>query len=75
MERYLIHKNGRDIEKTKSLFDYLIKKYIPRWVQDFFKFLIREVSNFEIFKIIYFKILKLINDFIILFQARLSAFL
>ena len=75
MERYLITNKGRDVEKTKNLFDYLIRKFIPKWIRDFLRFLMEEVSNFEIFKTIYLKILKALNELLNLFQARLSAVL
>ncbi len=62
MERYLITNKGRDVEPTRNLFDYLVRKFIPKWIRDFLRFLMEEISNFEIFKIIYFKILKIISD-------------
>lgn len=73
MQRYLITNNGRDVETTKGLFDYLIRKFIPKWIREFIRFLLEEVSNFEIFKNIYLKILKFLNHWLNLFQARLSA--
>jgi hypothetical protein len=62
MERYLITNQGRDVEPTQNLFDYLVRKFIPKWIRDLLRFLREEVSIFEIFKNIYFKILKTISD-------------
>ena len=75
MERFLISNHGKDVERTNSLLDYLIRKYIPKWIRDFLKFLKNEVTNFEIFKTIYLKILKIVSDLLNLFQANLSALL
>lgn len=75
MDRYLITNKGRDVERTKSLFDYLIRKFIPKWLRDLMQFIKDEVSNFEIFKNIYLKVLKVLNDLLNLFQARLSVIL
>ena len=75
MERFLISNHGKDVERTKSLLDYLIRKYIPKWIREFLRFLKDEVSNFEIFKTIYLKILKIISDMLNLFQGSLSALL
>ena len=75
MERFLISNHGKDVERTKSLLDYLVRKYIPKWIRDFLRFLKDEVSNFEIFKTLYLKILKTISDLLNLFQGSLSALL
>ncbi len=75
MDRYLITNKGRDVERTKNLFDYLIRKFIPKWLLDLLRFLKDEVSNFEIFKNIYLKILKVLHDLLNFFQARLSVIL